>query len=148
MEDFIINIIEQARIVSTLNALFIGTDNQDWERVKECFADEVLFDMTSMGGGEPRKLTPGQITDRWAQGLKGLRAIHHQAGNYQVSVKGNNADAFCYGIAYHYLPNPTNNNTRVFVGSYDFHLIKKDASWKVDKFKFNLKFIDGNKDLL
>lgn len=148
MEEYIINVIEQAQIVATLNDLFIGTDDQDWEKVKKCFADVVLFDITSMTGGEPAGLTPDQITNMWAEGLRGLRAIHHQAGNYRVSVKGHNADAFCYGIAYHYLPNPTNNNTRVFVGSYDFHLIKKDASWKIDKFKFNLKFIDGNKDLL
>ena len=37
-----------------------------------------------------------------------------------------------------------NQNTRTFVGSYDFHLIKNDERWQIDKFKFNLKYIDGN----
>jgi SnoaL-like domain len=83
----------------------------------------------------------------WDQGLKAVKAIHHQAGNYQVTIKGNEADLFCYGIAYHYLPTPTNQNTRVFVGSYDYHLVKGDGGWKIDRFKYNLKFIDGNKDL-
>ncbi|MBS1128790.1 MAG: hypothetical protein H6Q96_1170, partial [Nitrospirae bacterium] len=31
--------------------------------------------------------------------------------------------------------------------SYDLHLVIGDGGWKSDKFKFNLKFIDGNKDL-
>jgi len=65
----------------------------------------------------------------------------------KVRRRSSEADRFCYGIAYHYLPNPTDRNTRVFVGSYDLHLVIGDGGWKSDKFKFNLKFIDGNKDL-
>jgi hypothetical protein len=138
---------DQNDIIAVANKLYICTDNRDWACVKDVFAPEVFFDMTSLAGGMPEKKTPQQITDMWAQGLKAVKAIHHQAGNYQVTLKGNKADMFCYGIAYHYLPNPTNQNTRVFVGSYNFHLIKMNGAWKVDRFKFNLKFIDGNKDL-
>jgi hypothetical protein len=137
----------QNDIIAVANRLFICTDNRDWSCVKDVFAPEVLFDMTSLAGGRPEKKTPRQITDLWDQGLKALKAIHHQAGNYQVAVNVNEADLFCYGIAYHYLPNPTNQNTSVFVGSYDFHLVKGDGGWKIDRFKFNLTFIDGNKDL-
>jgi 3-phenylpropionate/cinnamic acid dioxygenase small subunit len=129
------------------NRLFICTDNRDWQCVRDVFAPEVLFDMTSLAGGQPVKMTPRQITDGWDQGLKALKAIHHQAGNYQVALKGDEADLFCYGVAFHYLPNPTDRNTRTFVGSYNFHLVRTEQGWKIDKFKYNLKFIDGNKDL-
>jgi hypothetical protein len=138
---------DQNDITAVANRLFICTDNRDWTCVRDVFAPEVLFDMTSLGGGQPGKKTPQQIADMWELGLKPIKAIHHQAGNYQVSVKGSEADLFCYGIAYHYLPNPTNQNTRVFVGSYSYHLVKGDAGWKIDRFRFNLQFIDGNKDL-
>jgi hypothetical protein len=138
---------DQNDVIAAANRLFICTDNRDWQCVKDVFAPEVLFDMTSLVGGQPSKLTPQQIVDGWDQGLKNLKAIHHQAGNYQVTLKGNEADLFCYGIAFHYLPNPSNQNTRTFVGSYNFHLIRTDAGWKIDQLKFNLKYIDGNKDL-
>ena len=138
---------DQNDVIAAANRLFICTDNRDWQCVKDVFAPEVLFDMTSIAGGQPSRLTPQQIVDGWDQGLKNLKAIHHQAGNYQVTLKGNEADLFCYGIAFHYLPNPSNQNTRTFVGSYNFHLIRTDAVWKIDRFKFNLKYIDGNKDL-
>jgi len=138
---------DQNDVIAVANRLFICTDNRDWQCVKDVFAPDVLFDMTSLVGGNPSKLTPQQIVDGWDQGLKNLKAIHHQAGNYQVTLKGNEADVFCYGIAFHYLPNPSNQNTRTFVGSYNFHLIRTDAVWKIDRFKFNLKYIDGNKDL-
>jgi hypothetical protein len=138
---------EQNEVIAVADRLFICTDKRDWECVKDVFASEVLFDMTSLAGGRPEKKTPQQIADGWEQGLKSIKAIHHQAGNYQVTLKGSHADLFCYGIAFHYLPNPSNQNTRTFVGSYDYHLDKTENGWKINAFKFNLKFIDGNKDL-
>ena len=60
---------------------------------------------------------------------------------------GDEARAFCYGIAFHYLPNETGRNTRVFVESYDFHLRREGERGRIDQFKFKLKFIDGNLDL-
>ncbi|MFB3763681.1 MAG: nuclear transport factor 2 family protein [Methanotrichaceae archaeon] len=140
-------LIEKDKIIDIANSLFIYTDEMNWAKVKEVFADEVLFDMTSLSGGEPALLTPQQIIDGWDASLRKLKARHHQAGNFRIDVAGKEADLFCYGIAFHHLPNPTNNNTRIFVGSYDLHFVKKEKGWKIDKFKFILKFIDGNKDL-
>jgi 3-phenylpropionate/cinnamic acid dioxygenase small subunit len=138
---------DQNDVIAVATRLFVCTDNRDWSCVRDVFAPDVLFDMTSLAGGQPEKKTPQQISDGWEQGLKPLAAIHHQAGNFQVSVRGNEADLFCYGIAFHYLPNATNQNTRTFVGSYNFHLLRGEGGWKIDKFRYNLKFIDGNKDL-
>lgn len=138
---------EKDRIIDIANSLFIYTDEMNWAGVMDTFADEVLFDMTSLSGGEPAKLTPQQIVDGWDTGLRKLKAVHHQIGNYRVNLLEKDADLFCYGIAFHYLPNPTNSNIRTFVGSYDLHFIKEASGWKIDKFKFNLKFIEGNKDL-
>ena len=139
--------IEKDRVVEIVNRLFINTDNRDWSAVKALFAPRILFDMTSIAGGQPATLPPQEIVDGWDKGLKALKAIHHQAGNYLVDAKDNEATVFCYGVAWHYLPNKTGRNTRTFVGSYDFHLVKQDGEWKIDRFKFNLKFIDGNPDL-
>ncbi len=141
------NLLEKDEVKEVVNRLFINTDNRDWDTVSQLFASEVLFDMTSMVGGEPVRLTPQEIVASWEKGLKPLKAIHHQAGNYIVTAYQNEADVFCYGIASHYLPNKTNQNTRIFVGSYDFHLIKRGENWQIDKFKFNLKYIDGNPNL-
>ena len=140
-------LVEKDKIIEVINRLFISTDNRDWPKVKNCFASEVLFDMTSMAGGDPVTLTSQEIVEAWDKGLKALKSIHHQAGNFMVSVNQNEAEAFCYGIASHYLPTKSNRNTRIFVGSYNFHLIKKDQDWRIDRFKFNLKYLDGNPNL-
>jgi hypothetical protein len=147
MDSEIKKVIDRVSIVETINRLFIGTDNRDWELVKSCFAQNVLFDMASLSGNEPETLTPDAIVAAWDQGLKPLQAVHHQAGNYLVDIEGTKADAFCYALASHYLPNKSGKNTRTFVGSYEIGLIKKEGRWRIARFKFNLKYIDGNPDL-
>lgn len=141
------NLLAEDDVKGVVNRLFISTDNRDWESVKSVFASEVLFDMTSMVGGEPVTMKPSDIVAAWDKGLKAIKAIHHQIGNYVINVEQNSADVFCYGIASHYLPNKTHRNTRTFVGSYNFHLVKNGANWQIDRFKFNLKYIDGNMNL-
>ncbi|MGO4275613.1 nuclear transport factor 2 family protein [Paenibacillus sp. TAF58] len=138
---------QQEDIIRTVNQLFIFTDERNWVEVKKCLAVEVWLDMSSMGAGQPAIISAQQIVDGWDEGLKKLQAIHHQVGNYIVDVSGNEADLFCYGTASHYLPNPTGQNVRIFVGTYNVHLTQIEDEWKIDKFQFNLKYIAGNKDL-
>lgn len=148
MEKLLEEMLAREAVIATINRLFIYTDERDWPAVKDCLAAEVHFDMTSVVGGEPAVVSAEQIVAGWEQGLKPLQAIHHQAGNHIVSVQGGEANAFCYGIASHYLPTRSGNNVRVFAGSYDFHLVQQaGGGWKIDRFRFNLKYIDGNKDL-
>ena len=134
-------------IVDAITHLFIATDNRDWPRVERCFANEVTFDMTSMTGGTPSKTTPREIASGWETGLAPLDAVHHQIGNVLVHAHEHEAAVSCYGIAYHYRRAATNGRTRTFVGTYDFHLVRIGDEWKIDVFKFNLKFIDGNAEL-
>jgi hypothetical protein len=139
--------VEKYQVIDAVNRFFIYTDNRDWQRVKSLFTSSVVFDMTSVTGGQPSIITPQEIVDGWDGGLKALEAIHHQTGNFLVDVIENEATVFCYAVAWHYLPNRTNRNTRTFAGSYDIHLMKQDGEWKIDRFKYNLKFIDGNQYL-
>ena len=146
MDDQIRSLIEREAVIGTVTDLFVATDERDWAGLRQCLAPQVRFDMSSLSGEAPARLAADQIIDAWDAGLRPLQAVHHQAGNYRIEVTGSEAEARCYGIAYHYLPNPA-GSTRVFVGSYEFHLLKIDGAWRIDGFKFNLKFIDGNLEL-
>jgi hypothetical protein len=131
-------------VQDTLVALFMGTDAKDWKAVQDVFAAKVKFDMTSLMGGSPKELTPREITAIWEKGLKDIPVIHHQGGNFQIQVHGEQADAHYYGVAFHYRPNPTLKNVRMFVGSYDAHLIRSEGRWKIDSFRYNSQFVEGN----
>lgn len=139
-------LVEHNRIAGVINTLFLATDARDWVRVTGCFAPTVTFDMTSLAGGVPQQMSPEQIVSGWQAGLKPIDAIHHQVGNLAIASTGAEATASCYGIAYHYRRTSTGRNTRVFVGSYDFHLLH-DEEWRIDLFRFNLRFVDGNLEL-
>lgn len=139
-------VVERERIAEVIDTLFLATDARDWERVQACFAPRVAFDMTSLAGGAPAQLSPGDITAGWDSGLRFLDSVHHQVGNLVIHCQAREATASCYGLAYHYRRTSSGRNTRLFVGSYDFHLVLEEQ-WKIDLFRFNLKFVDGNADL-
>jgi hypothetical protein len=137
-------------VVELINKLFVYTDSQQWDKlIKEVFADNVLFDMSSMGAGQPAKMKPGDICDMWSKGFAGIDHIHHQAGNFIVNFKNENIEAeiFCYAIAIHFKKSASKGQTREFVGSYDFHASFTDLGWRLDRFKYNLKYVSGNAEL-
>jgi SnoaL-like domain len=147
MADGLSELIEKDRIIDTINWLFICTDRRDWTGVRSVLADSVLMDMTSLVGGEPTRMTAEQVAAGWEEGLRPMEAVHHQAGNYRVQLDGSEATGFCYGTASHYRKTRSGRNTRVFVGSYDFHLRQASGQWRIDSFRFNLKYLDGNASL-
>lgn len=140
-------LVARERIADVINALFVATDARDWTRVRACLAPRVTFDMTSLAGGEPSQLAPAEITEAWEAGLRPIEHVHHQVGNLSIELQRNEATASCYGVAWHHRKTRSGNDTRTFVGSYDFHLSLMEGAWRIDLFRFNLKFIDGNLDL-
>src|SRR6185437_13846197 len=64
-------------IIDQITRLFIAPDNRAWDTIQNIFAEKVLLDYSSMGGGEPASLSAGQIVDAWKQLLPGFDATHH-----------------------------------------------------------------------
>jgi len=142
-------LIQKDNILTVVNKLFVYTDTRNWKGIlDEVFTNEVLFDMTSLAGGEPANMQASSITAAWDEGLKPLEAVHHQTGNFDVIIEENAAAVVnCYATAWHYRPRPSGRNTRVFVGSYILKLINLPEGWRINAFTFNKKFIDGNLEL-
>lgn len=136
----------QPDVQTTIQNIFRGADECNWQRVCQSFAAQVHLDYTSMNGGAPALLTPQQISDAWQQVFPGFDATHHQLGNFEVEVTDNEAFVFCYGTATHYLPHHK-GNVWTIVGTYDFHLVQEDGAWQADKMVFHFKYQDGNTDL-
>src|SRR5690349_851509 len=126
-------------IIELVNKLFVYTDYQQWDKlIKEVFTEDVLFDMSSMGAGDPKRLKAMAICQMWAEGFKGIDHVHHQSGNFIVKFKeGIAAEIFCYAIAVHFKKSATKGNSREFVGSYDLHASFTDIGWRLDSFKYN-----------
>jgi hypothetical protein len=148
MPQTIDELISKDEIAAVVTRLFVATDARDWASVRDCFDASVRFDMTSLAGGAPATLSPDEIAEAWRAGLAPIEAVHHQVGNLSIVPAGERATASCHGIAYHYRRTGSGRNTRVFVGTYDLELrAAARGPWRISAFRFNLKFIDGNRDL-
>ena len=135
-------------IVEVINKLFVYTDEQAWDKLLyEVFAGKVLFDMSSLGG-EKMETTAENICAIWKKGFEGIDAINHLAGNYIIEINNNIAVAFAYATATHYKASAIKGSTREFVGTYNIRLIKNENGWRIDQFKYNLKYATGNTDLV
>ena len=136
------------QLVEIANKLFVYTDNREWDKLlNEVFAESVLFDMSSLGAGEPSHMPAKQICDTWKKGFEGIDAIHHQAGNYIVSIEKERATVHAYAIASHYKKSATQGNTREFVGSYELQMqLLVNKGWRIDTFRYFVKYATGNVD--
>jgi hypothetical protein len=134
-------------IVEIVNKLFVYTDSKKWAKLQqEVFSAQVLFDMSSVGG-ENKTLASKEICDIWQKGFEGIDAVNHLAGNYLVDIQGETATVFAYATATHYKQAATQGHVREFVGTYDIHLTIENGSWKIDQFRYNLKYMNGNIEL-
>ncbi|MGD0638399.1 MAG: nuclear transport factor 2 family protein, partial [Nitrososphaerales archaeon] len=66
------SLADRAEVADTVTRLFINTDERNWEGVADCFATKVLFDMSSLSGIKPSRVSPKKIVDQWESGLRGL----------------------------------------------------------------------------
>jgi len=136
------------QITEVVNKLFVYTDEQNWEKLKsEVFDDYVFVDMVSVGAEKAQTMTAQEICDKWQEGFKGLDAIHHQSGDYIITIKSLNANVKAYAIASHYKKAATQGNVREFVGSYNLGLIRKESGWRINQFIYHMKYMTGNLDL-
>ncbi|MBS1744393.1 MAG: nuclear transport factor 2 family protein [Bacteroidetes bacterium] len=135
-------------IIETVNKLFVYTDQQDWEKLQvEVFTHEVFFDMTSLGGVKEEK-TSRSICEEWKKEFTGIDAVNHLAGNYLVHIHDTTATVFAYATATHYKSSATKGTTRDFAGTYDIGLLKQSNGWRIYEFKYKVKYITGNVELI
>ena len=139
---------EREQIIEIINKLFIYTDYREWSKLQEeVLTGYIYFDMSSLGN-EASERTAKSICESWDEGFKGLDAVNHLAGNFLITINDDQADVFAYATATHFKNSATKGKTREFVGSYDLHLVNTSVGWRIDKFRYNLKYMNGNLELV
>jgi hypothetical protein len=139
--------MDMQAIIETIQNIFIGADQRDWDRCRSAFAPIVHLDYTSLAGGEPVNLAAEALISNWKGFLPRFQATHHLLGNFDIQDKDDTAIAFFYGTATHFSPQPDGRSIWVVFGTYDAELEKHLGKWKVTALKLNLSFVDGNAEL-
>ena len=135
---------QRDQLIEVANKLFIYTDEQDWEMLqKEVFQEEVHLDMSSLGG-PVSVMSALEICEMWKTGFEGIDSVNHLAGNYLVTIKEKKAEVFAYATATHYKEAAQNGKTREFVGTYKLGMVHTKKGWRINRFVYTLKYMNGN----
>ncbi|GHB80854.1 nuclear transport factor 2 family protein [Persicitalea jodogahamensis] len=141
------NFTEREQIIEVVNRLFVYTDQQRWEALQEeVFTGHVQFDMSSMGD-ESKELTSQEICEYWSKVFDGVDSVNHLAGNHLVTIVDNSAEVFVYATATHFKESASEGKIREYFGTYNLHLKHMTEGWRIDSFKYELKFSAGNSQL-
>ena len=136
------------QMIELVNKLFIYTDTQNWNGLmSEVFTESVRFDMSSLGLPIEEK-SAQQICNDWEESFKEVDAVNHLAGNYLVETEGSHSKVFCYATATHYKESAVDGQTRNFIGSYELGLTQSEVGWRIDSFKYTLKYMTGNIEMV
>ena len=126
-----------------------GMDPTEWHARLELAATYRMvehFGWTSVVYNHITLRVPG--TNEFLINPFGLRYDEITAGNLvRVTIDGDKAELYVYCISIHYKESAKSSKkgkTREYVGTYDIHLLNSASGWRIDKFKFNLKYSTGN----
>ncbi|MFI9404982.1 nuclear transport factor 2 family protein [Nocardia sp. NPDC052316] len=137
---------DRLAIVDVVTRLFVYTDQGRWDDLATVvFAPKVDFD--GGFGGPVGERAATDIVEDWRVGLADLDAVHHQSGNHLIELAGDSATVHADAIAVHVKNSATNGKTRTFVGSYALGAERTPDGWRVNRFHYHLKVVDGNADL-
>jgi hypothetical protein len=137
--------VKRDDINGRLHHLFRSVDAKNWESAKEILAEKVELDM----GEGPSSKTADEVIESWKTATADADGLHHQVGNYGIEINGREARLMFLGTATHYKKVKSGKNTRTFYGSYEVTMQQPEGdptnwAWKITKFKYTNKFMDGN----
>ncbi|WP_211222343.1 nuclear transport factor 2 family protein [Actinokineospora enzanensis] len=139
-------VADRLDVIETCTRVVWHTDQREWERLGEVFADRVSLDYTSLNGGEPVTLAPEVIIGAWRDALGGYDSTHHLLTNHLVTVAGDEAVCTAAFLATHRLGSALGGSLWTLGGTYRFSLTRSDR-WRIDGMVMTAVWGDGNRDL-
>ena len=138
------------QIVERTSAMGVLIDAQDWPGLTELFDEHVDVDYTSLNGGQPATVTPGELIGGWRPLAEGLDATQHLIANHQVVVDGDLATCRANVLATHRLATIHGDPHWVVGGRYDFRLRRESegAPWRICAVTLTTLWVTGNRTIM
>ncbi len=140
-------LLDRMQITDVVNNVATCADLRDWQGLRDCFADAIMVDYTSLNGGTPIHTTPEELIAGWRAILSGFQATHHMITNHRISVHGDTATCFVYVHVTHSLPNPDEEPFWILGGYYTYQLARTSQGWRVTSTTLTATWARGNQHL-
>lgn len=120
-----------------------AVDAQDWKLARSYFAEKVTADFSSLSGRPAATIPSDDLIGAWAGNLKGSKTSLHLRTNHQVVLDVDAAIVRSNGYAWNRMEGNGDPLWEVW-GTYEHHLTRSAAGWKVDGFTFRKTHERGN----
>ena len=150
MTDVLQELQDRAHIVDVMSAYATGLDARDWQLWRSIFLDEVVFDLSSWSGQEPRLLDTDRVVAAQARMFAELATTQHFVTNHRVTFgadkDGATARLLAHMRAEHWIDNaPAGSDRYTMFGYYDDKLVKTSAGWKIAEMQLNVTHTEGDR---
>jgi hypothetical protein len=127
MNDELRELIGRARIHDVMLRYASAVDRKDYERLASCFTKNAEVEYGSVYRGNPAGLIAFL-----REALAGFDPTMHFLGNHTCEIRGDEASAETYAIAYHRLSVPGHENDLLMAAvRYLDELVCEDGTWKI-----------------
>ncbi|TGQ72684.1 MAG: nuclear transport factor 2 family protein [Mesorhizobium sp.] len=134
---------DERAVIRIADAIDRAVDAQDWKLTRGYFADTVVADFSSLSGQPAATIPSDDLIGAWSANLKGSKTSLHLRTNHQVVLEANAATVLSNGYAWNRMEGNGDPLWEVW-GTYEHHLTRSAAGWKVDGFTFRMTHERGN----
>ncbi|MDH3641742.1 MAG: nuclear transport factor 2 family protein [Gammaproteobacteria bacterium] len=135
---------DRDQIIEVMSEYAAGLDARDWVLWRGVFVDEVVFDLSSWSGQEPRLLHADRVVAAQARLFAELAVTQHFMTNHRVTVEGDRARLLAHMRAEHWIDDaPAGSDRYTMFGYYDDKLVRTDAGWKICEMQLNVTRTEG-----
>ncbi len=141
-------------VIQVVNRLSFSVDTRDWVALRDCLADRLHTDYTSLVGGEPAEVAADDLVAGWRGAIEPLHGIQHCLGSHLVAVDGETAVCTAQGIVTHCFRDgdPNTSDLWTCAGHYRYALKRSsqesDGAWRVHAAKFTLTWETGDRGVM
>jgi hypothetical protein len=142
------SVTDRLEIVELSSAMGLLVDAREWDALEQLFADPVDVDYTSLQGGDPQTMRPGDLIAGWQQVLDHLDATQHLISDHVVTVDGDRATCAANVQGTHVLANATGGPLWTVGGRYDFGLSHTREGWRISALSLTVRWATGNRHIM
>jgi 3-phenylpropionate/cinnamic acid dioxygenase small subunit len=146
MTDQLQSLQDRVLIIEVMSLYATGLDARDWKLWRSIFLDQVVFDLSSWNGQEPRLVDTDRVVAAQARIFAELAATQHFMTNHRVTVEGDTARLLAHMRAEHWIDDaPDGKNRYTMFGYYDDKLVKTGSGWKIAEMQLNVTRTEGDR---
>lgn len=134
---------ETSRVKSVVQSIPLAVDLADYALAERAFAPKIVIDYTSLWGGQPNTMTPGELMRAWRGIVPGFDATWHELSDVRADVQGVRATASASVDGRHWI----GSDLWRPIGNYKWTLEKQAGAWKVTSMTFEMTREIGDRGL-